>query len=116
MGYTVTERKAMDKQEPEANQKHYPLSDTETGKKLSQTVEDKTGFDPVDLLESPTKPPELKNTRRSYSALQFFLVMLGAIIATIGLIIWIMLLHGGLGFIVMAVGAACVVIGTLVRV
>lgn len=106
----------MDEKKQGEDRGRYPLSDTKTGKKISRTVVNKTGFDPVDLMEAPAKPPELKNVRRSFSALQFALIMAGSIIAAIGLVIWILLLRGGIGIAVMAVGAVCIVVGTLVRV
>lgn len=93
----------------------YPLANTEAGKKLNDTVVDKTGFEPADMLEAPVKKPELKNTRPNLSLTQYMSVGLGAIMAVLGLVLVSYADYALYGVMFIIIGAFCVALGTLVR-
>lgn len=91
-----------------------PVS-TKTSKKIRQTVIDKTGFEPDELLAAPVKPPELKNTRPSPRPEQLWIIVLGFVLAVVGLAI-VGATGSVAGTVITALGALAIAIATLVRI
>jgi len=88
---------------------------TRTSKKIRKTVVDKTGFEPDELLTSPVKPPELKNTRPGPRLEQIWLIVAGFALAVLGLAL-IGARANFLGIVITVVGVLAITIATLVRV
>jgi hypothetical protein len=91
------------------------LVSTKTSKKLRQSVVEITGFEPDELLIAPVKPPELKNVRPAIHQEQLWLIMIGFVLAVLGLVL-LAATSSGLGIILAAVGAFGIALATLVRI
>jgi len=83
-------------------------------KKVRQSVVDKTGFEPDELLTAPVKPPELKNVRPSPRPEQLWLIVAGFALAVLGLVL-IGATASFTGIVFTIVGALAIAIATLVR-
>lgn len=91
------------------------LVSTNTSKKIRRKVVDSTGFEPDELLAAPVKPPELKNVRSSVRSEQLLFILIGFVLAVIGLAVFAAT-TSVIGMILMVIGAVAIAIATLVRI
>lgn len=91
------------------------LVSTKTSKQIRRKVVDSTGFEPDELLTAPVKPPELKNVRPSVRSEQLLLILIGFVLAVVGLAVFAAT-SSAIGMVVMVLGAAAIAVATLVRI
>ncbi|SRR5690242_7448175 len=98
-----------------ANQVHATREPESTGE-LNQTVVDKTGFEAKDLLTVLAKPPELKNTLRRLSTLQYVVLATGLGLIVFGFLAWVLLAAVYIGIALVVLGALCIALAVLIRI
>ena len=91
------------------------LVSARTSKKIRQSVVDKTGFEPDELLTAPIKPPVLKNVRPSPRPEQLWFIIVGFVLAVIGLILFAATASFS-GILIAAIGALAIALAALVRI